>query len=147
MWSAIKDLLPKDRDSGISTLVVNGQTVTDPSDISNAFNSFFIDTGVKLAKSIPTTLKKTIDFLRNFMPNIDCRFHFKEVTVDDVTRLLNNLPSDKATGLDHISGKLLKHSAPVVARSLAHIFNKSLRNGRFPTVLKQASAAPIFKKM
>ena len=102
--------------------------------------------GVCNGRIYPHDTEKTIDFLQNYMPNIDCRFHFKEVTFVDVTNLLNDLPSDKASGLDHISTKLLKHSAPVVSRSLAHIFSKSLRNGRFHTELKQARDAAIFKK-
>ena len=146
MWSYIKELLPRTRDTTISNLEINGCSVSDPKAISGVFNSFFIDIGANLAASIPPAPREPIDFLHDFKPLLNCNFHFKEITADDVARLLNDLPSDKATGLDNISAKLLKMSAPAISRSLAHVFNKSLRTGSFPNKLKNARVTAIYKK-
>lgn len=37
-------------------------------------------------------------------------------------------------------------SAPAISRSLAQLFNKSLRTGKFPSKLKRARVTAIFKK-
>ena len=42
------------------------------------------------------------------------------------------ITTDKATGLDDVSAKLLQMSTPAISTSLAHVFIKSLRTGRFP---------------
>ena len=42
------------------------------------------------------------------------------ITVDDVTKLVANLSTNKADGLDDISASLLKASFPFTTASLAH---------------------------
>ena len=59
---------------------------------------------------------------------------------------LQNLKTNKATGIDDISAKYLKLSASVVSQPLATILNLSITNGIFPDDLKKAKVTPIFKK-
>ena len=85
-------------------------------------------------------------YLRKFIPRVDKQFSFERVTAEYVNKLLIDLPSDKATGLDQIPVKLLKICGPVISNSFAHIFNKSLESGRFPSEMKHARVVSIFKK-
>ena len=56
-----------------------------------------------------------------------------------------NFPKKKTTGLDSISSKLLKISAPVICTSIAEVFNCSISSGIFPDDWKLAHVTPVFK--
>jgi hypothetical protein len=58
---------------------------------------------------------------------------------------LSKLKTNKATGLDGISDKLLKDSVCVFAPTLTKIFNLSLRCGSFPDIWKKGKVTPIYK--
>ncbi len=67
------------------------------------------------------------------------------VTETDVSKLLYTIKTNKATGHDRISAKLLKDGADVIAKSLSTIFNKSILSGSFPDDMKIAIVSPICK--
>ena len=62
-----------------------------------------------------------------------------------VLQELSKLRTNKATGLDGISAKLLRDSAYIIAPYLTKIFNLSLRCGSFPDIWKKGRVTPIFK--
>ena len=55
------------------------------------------------------------------------------------------MKSKRSFGVDGISSYFLKIAAPVISKSLAKIFNKSLLVGSFPEGWKVSKVAPIFK--
>ena len=63
----------------------------------------------------------------------------------DILSIINSLDSNKATGLDGISAKILKSAAHIVSPSLLEIINISLSSGQFPDPLKLAKVTPIYK--
>jgi hypothetical protein len=71
---------------------------------------------------------------------------FKLVPYSKVLNLLNSLSKSKATGLDKISGKILKAAASSIASSLTYIFNHALISSHFPSEWKVARLLPLFKK-
>jgi hypothetical protein len=72
-------------------------------------------------------------------------FNFKDVDEMSVLQELSKLRTNKATGLDGISAKLLRDSAYVIAPYLTKIFNLYLRCGSFPDIWKKGRVTPIFK--
>ena len=72
-------------------------------------------------------------------------FRFRPIKRDDVLTHLQNLNESKATGLDGISAKLLKLSAPAIAQDLCDIFNHSLTTSQIPACWKEAKVTPIPK--
>ena len=56
------------------------------------------------------------------------------------------LRSDKSTGADKISARLLKAAAPAITVSVTTLINKSIVSGQFPTLWKLAKITPIHKK-
>ena len=72
-------------------------------------------------------------------------FEFEEVDESFVLRELSSLKTKKATGLDQISAKILKDSAPTIASSLTKIFNASLLSQIFPDIWKKGKIIPPFK--
>ena len=71
---------------------------------------------------------------------------FKLVSVSRVIKLLNGLSNCKPTGLDKISGRILRVATNSIAPSLTHIFNYGLILNCFPDEWKMAQLVPIHKK-
>ena len=146
IWKTLRILLPKCKSQGIQALDINGEVVTDLNRIVNSFNSFFVNIGEKLAKSIPQLGRSAMEYLQTYMPGVNSEFAFKKISIADVMKLLSELSENKATGLDNYQSKLLKISAGSIAPSLTNIFNRSLSTGQFPSEWKQAKIVTIFKK-
>ena len=68
------------------------------------------------------------------------------VTESFIQQQLQNLKVTKATGLDDISAKYLKMSAPIICKPLTNILNLSIKTNSYPDMLKKAKVSPIFKK-
>ncbi len=84
-----------------------GSTLTDPADISEAFNSYFTSIGDKLANEIPSSTVNPISYISP----TNSVFSFEEIDTAAVDHLLRKINVKKATGLDGIPGKLLKMAA------------------------------------
>jgi len=68
------------------------------------------------------------------------------VTPDEIVKIIQRLPNNKAPGRDGISSKILKVICKSIAHLLAHIFDFSFTTGEVPELLKIAKVIPIFKK-
>ena len=80
------------------------------------------------------------------MPKVDLTsFSLAEVDQSSIDKLLKEIKTDKATGLDGISNKLLKLSAPFISKSITDLFNFSIQTNTFPDDWKIAKVSPIFK--
>ena len=72
-------------------------------------------------------------------------FVFSQVTCENVKSCFKEIPSNKATGLDHLPCCVLKNSLSNIIEPLTHIINLSLKEGRVPHEWKRASITPLFK--
>ena len=70
---------------------------------------------------------------------------FQHTTVDNVYQLLSRISSNKATGIDKISCKMIRMAAPAIADSLTNIFNQAITLASFPDEWKIARVIPLFK--
>ena len=61
-------------------------------------------------------------------------------------KLLRSLDVNKAVGLDNVSAKLLKMTAPAISRSLASLLNFSLEHGQLANDWKLARVTPVPKE-
>ena len=77
--------------------------------------------------------------------NINDFCAFGLVSEETVQQLLNKLVPGKATGPDGIGPTELKLSAPLIASSLAALFNASLSSGEIPSDFKTANIVPLLK--
>ena len=81
-----------------------------------------------------------------YLQPTDTIFSLKPPSASTVCRLLNQLDTKKATGLDRIPFKLLKLSSSIVGPSLAYIFMRCIDAEIFPDEGKIAKVTPLFKK-
>jgi hypothetical protein len=98
------------------------------------FNIFFTSIGITLANAIKQKCTQSQS------PGI---FKFQGIHVTSVLKNLSNLKTNKSTGLDRITARLLKDAAAVIAPSLTQILNLSLSSSTFPKIWKNGT--PIFK--
>ena len=78
-------------------------------------------------------------------PQVNSRFRFKIITEISILKAIKVLKPKRSFGPDKVSSFFNKIAAPVIAKSLANIYNTSIRSGIFPKDWKIAKVAPIFK--
>ena len=121
--------------------VSNGDALEDGKLIANKFNDFFVNVGSSLAKIIPLSPKNPTDYV---MQNIDTIFNINPVTEDGIIKTMGQFKAS-ADGWDSLKPSIIKNIKEYVKLPLAHICNLSFRTGVFPTGLKLANVAPVFK--
>ena len=72
-------------------------------------------------------------------------FDFKEIREQGVLDLINDLQTNKASGLDNIPASLIKPVSRFIVKPLTHIYNLSLMQGKVPSQFKMSRVSPIFK--
>ena len=72
-------------------------------------------------------------------------FRFKIITEISVLKAIKALKPKRFFDPDKVSSFFIRTAAPVIAKSLANIYNTSIRSGVFPKDWKIAKVAPIFK--
>ncbi|KAL5251958.1 hypothetical protein ACHWQZ_G014934 [Mnemiopsis leidyi] len=70
--------------------------------------------------------------------------HFQEISEEKLESIIKALPN-KSSLLDPIPMWLFKHCLPELLPVVHYIVNESLRTGKFPSALKEASIRPVTK--
>ena len=69
---------------------------------------------------------------------------FAPGTIDEIQKLITELPSKRSSGPDNISNVLLKELAPILSEPLCIIVNQSMLTGIFPDIMKLAEKVPKY---
>ena len=138
LWTGIKSILANEN-SIISRIHKindkNGISTSDPSEMSNILDEFFVNVGNDITKSIHHNPKSPNEYLAN--RNSDSII-LSPVTPFEVNEIVLKLDSSKSIGIHSIPIKLLKTLGPKVSHSLATIINRSFSTGIFLSKLKIA---------
>ena len=115
-WKTINSLLGRqNKPTIVNELKLGENSLTNPRDIAEGFNEYFSNIGPNLASQINT---QNFNF-ETYVKNIESEFAaFQPVTVNHVNQLLTGLSSNKATGVDKISCKIIKIASPAISDSL-----------------------------
>ena len=142
-WKTINSLLGRqNKPTIVNELKLGENSLTNPKDIAEGFNDYFSNIGPNLASQINTS---NLNF-ETYVKNTESEFTaFQPVTVNHVYQLLTGLSSNKATGVDKISCKIIKIASPAISDSLTHIFNQAITLSSFPGEWKMARVIPLYK--
>ena len=144
-WDVIKTAINKRRHkSKYPDFFTNkSENIFDKTEIANEFNKYFTSIGPELANSLDIDGKPS--FSSYLGPQVHSRFTFRNTTTEEITRLINNLPTKHSAGVDGISSVMLKNINSIIAPALSIAINQSLHSGVFPSHLKIAKVIPLYK--
>ena len=142
VWAIIKQVINKTKTSRISDKFMHNKTlISDPVNIANCFNNYFVNIGPTLASKLP---KENISH-RDFLPERTSASLFLEPTDEvEIKKIIRNLKKG-APGQDGITANNIKCITDHIAAPLTHIVNLSFEQGIFPEELKTASVIPLYK--
>lgn len=136
-WSYVNRRLSKN--SFLSSINHNGDSISDPYEVANVFNNYFVST-FPAADSLGTSLPSGVG---NYSPPTLSNIR---VQVEDVIQILRKIPSKTSVDANNLSYKILKNGGPNLVLRLSHLFSLSLELSRIPSSWKSAIVRPIFKK-
>ena len=139
-WKTVNKLLDK-RSKTMEILYSeeDREIITDPQDTTDKLNTYFSTIGEKLNSTF------TVKDNSSLPPQVNSQFRFKMITEISVLKAIKALKPKSSFGPDKVYNFFIKIAAPVIAKSLANIYNTSIRSGIFPKDWKIAKVAPIFK--
>ena len=115
------------------------EIITDPQNTADKLNTYFPTIGEKLNSTFTANDNSSLP------PQVNSRFRLKIITEISVLKAIKGLKPKRSFGPDKVSSFFIRIAAPVIAKSLANIYNTSIRSGVFPKDWKIAKVAPIFK--
>ena len=139
-WKGVNLIMGnKSQSTGINSLKIGDIDYTSPNEIGKyALNNHFSQVGPTLANEILITTSKFSDYLNPTQHT----FTLAETSSDNILKLIQSMSSNKTSGLDGISCRLLKEAAPIFSPSLAYIINLSMTTGIFPDDWKITKVSP-----
>ena len=146
LWNTFGKILnsKKIKHLKIASINTNGTIQTEPQAISETFNKFFSEIGVKLAKTFPNENNPEY---KNYLDNsVNHSMYLFNTTLAEVLNTIKSLKNTKSAGYDDFSTKFIKLSATIIAPELVKNFNLAISKGIYPDNLKIAKVIPIFKK-
>ena len=138
-WKIIKNALGTNKTEAIPCIVDGDTTATCNSEKAEILNSFFAAQST-IPPAPPDHELPPFNYLTNNPINS------VQTSPHEVFKILTHLDTNKASGPDLISNKILKECAASLSEPLADLFNNSFNQGKFPQSWKQANVTPIHKK-
>lgn len=143
-WKTINSLLGKSNDkSCVTMLSINGEQITDPKQINEYFVNHFANVGKTQSEKIPTSKKKSEDYMINSI--VSDSAYFSPTDTFEVCDIIHKMKQSNSKGFDEISSTVLKNIMHSIVSPLSELINRSLSEGQFPDLLKIAKVVPLHK--
>ena len=116
-----------------------------PDILNNHFVNLVSTNNIPLDISSISTQSKLSNFdrLNNV---IRSQLQFEETTPASIVLIVKNLKCSRSEDITGLSSYLLKHIIDILHVPLCQLINISIRNGKFPEILKETVIIPIYKK-
>ena len=145
IWKCVKGWLGWGSGGTPTKLYSGGELVISPAGLSSTMNKFFLSKIKNLRSSIPVSQSDPLVKMREAMENRDCSFQIRNVTEEDVLKVIQGLKNSSATGTDFIDTRSIKVAAELISPALTHIINLSISTSTFPRMWKHAKVIPLLK--
>ena len=142
-WKMTKKLLDNNSNTSPNNVSIldNDNIIYDEKKICELMNSYFIQVGQNLAQGIQSTNTDPCTYLTQRNRN---SFFFFPTDSEEICSLVSKFKSKK-TSVDKLPIHVLKVIIPLLAPSLAKLFNESIITGTFPEALKTGCVIPLHK--
>ena len=145
MWKTLSPILNRNKNSkpkSINKLNINGKNIYNDKDIADALNNYFANIGKNLSHQINNNNSRSF---RNYLKNpVSESIFIKPTNNKEVEKEFDQFKTTKAT-MDIFNIKTLKFVKTEIIPALVIVFNKSMKTGVFPDLLKVAKVIPIYK--
>ena len=142
-WKGVNGYLNKTQlKSSPSMIKTECAVLTDPKEIANEFNEYFVQVAPSLVDKLPKTSKQFFDYLG---PQTNNSFFVEPTSPEEIHDLINQLDPKKSKDVYNFPIDIIKKIKNVIADPLSMIVNSSFSNGIFPDKLKYAKVLPIHK--
>ncbi len=138
-WSIIKNVLGNKKTEAIPCIIDGDTIATTNAEKADILNTYFA-TQSTMPPLPPNHQLPPPNYLT------DIRLHSVQTTPLEVYKILTRLNTNKASGPDLISNRILKEAAVSLSEPLSDIYNKSFNQGKFPSPWKLANVTPVYKK-
>ena len=134
--------------SNFNAIEENDTLTYDTNSVSKIFKNFFSNLATSLLIKLPNppdkyNLQSVIRYYYSFMISDD--FCLSNTSEEKVLKIMTNIESSKAAGVDKISGRFLKDGANILTKPISTLCNLTISQGIFPNACKVAKLKPIFK--
>ena len=142
VWKVLKSLRGTSKPRlRINEITTENEVVSDESVIANELNEYFVN----ILEQIGNNNDAGVDFentkLKNFVHsrlNVDTVYNIPLLTIAQTIAIIDKISSNKASGYDGLSVRVLKKIAPVFANPLRKLLNLSISTNSFPNHWKTA---------
>ncbi|KAG5883219.1 hypothetical protein JTB14_032875 [Gonioctena quinquepunctata] len=140
LWHVVDELnsRKKHTDNRLDEIIAYGNILEDSHGIANAMNSHYVSVGKNLAKEIIQDSEYTPPQSRIISYSVFL-YATDPIEVKGIILFLKNGESPR---FDSVKAGTLKTIADRISIPLAHIFNKSMQQGIFPTPFKRTIVLP-----
>ena len=140
LWKALKSLGLPCKKSSISNICLKTDDKISFDDKANAntFKEFFCNLASDLVAKLPPPSNKfgissISNYYQSLLDLLPSKFKVSNVTEDFVLKLLKDMSTDKAAGIDNLSRNFLKDGKNILAKPISKICDLSIKHFVFPT--------------
>ena len=137
-WKTINSVLPNAESQQLINLVDDNNDIIPLEKSAESINKFFTNVGNNLATQFDE------DWVPNFPP-VDVTMADFNTNVMSVKNLCRDIDETKASAIDNLSSRILKHAFLALTVRLTRCFNMSLTSGVSPDEWKVAKVVPLHK--
>lgn len=138
-WSIIRSR--KSTCSSDTYLKINSKIINEPEKICDEFANFFENIAKNVTHVEDVNIENKLNEIRNKCDN----GNVKEVNTDELSKLVGQLPSKKACGLDRIFYEHIKYGGKLLLKHLCNLFNLIFEQCITPRSWKTSVVIPLFK--
>ena len=152
LWKSLKKLgLPSKSDPQSDIcLMKDGKLSFDHKTNAETFKDFFSNLASNLVAKLPMPSNKFgMETVKNYYKDKNLEqnnFVFKPTNIKVILKLLEDINSTKAAGIDNLAGKFLKDGASILAVPISDLCDLSIATSIFPERCKIAKLKPLYKK-
>ena len=140
LWKAVNEALSRNyKSANPQCIVTEGIQHSTLNAIATVLNTHFALIGKTLADKIFSV------FPKDTLTTSNHSFSLNEVDDQTALYLLLSLKTNKATGMDNVSARLLKCSANAICPTVARLLNLSIQSGCFSRIWKCSKVTTLFK--
>ena len=146
-WNTLKKVMGKERGPPSTPCYFineDGVRLENMNDVTNEFNSYFVNVGPKLAKNIDNHDDSGLGTIEG--SRVLQSMYLSDISESDILKIVSILQNKTSTDNDGLDMFIIKRTIDCIVEPLCYIFNLSFHTGTFPDKMKVAKVIPFFKE-